>query len=198
MNTLRSFALLALVGGILMVACSSSDSGTPAAATGGSGGAATGGAGGAATGGTAGGATGGTAGGATGGTAGGATGGTAGAATGGTAGASTGGTAGGATGGAAGGGPDGGACVKGPDCNNCCSLIDTAAADQLAVAAAACACGTAGKCPTQCASTMCGTPPGQPDQPCMDCVNQSCMTDILASCTTTGCQQVLACMAGCK
>ena len=94
-------SFLALVAGVALAGCSSSDAGTTPGGTGGS--SAIGGSGGGGTGGTGGSSTGGTSGSSTGGTGGSSTGGTAGSSTGGTAGSSTGGSAGSSTGGTGGG-----------------------------------------------------------------------------------------------
>lgn len=185
MKTLHWVAIVGMVLGAGLVACSSSDT---TSSTGGSGGVATGGTGGSATGGTAG---------ATGGSAGSATGGSAGSATGGSAGSATGGSAGSGTGGSA-----GSTLPMDSPCVQACVGDNPEAWKLLVDAVAPCICAD-GVCKTECTATYCATPVDYTTQ--ADCGNCAltkgqgqCMGQLAACLGNAACEPVATCLLGCQ
>jgi hypothetical protein len=173
-------ALCTVACALVVGACGSDDTSTPQQ-SGGSG--ATAGSGGTGAGGEAGtGATGGTAGTGTGGSA-----------TGGSGGAGTGGSATGGTAGTGGGSSDDSDCdleSTQVECSACCASHHPAGEAFFKAAQLACICTT---CETECAATVCATPPAAPDDACKACVgpcNKSAMTECASD---TDCAAMLEC-----
>jgi hypothetical protein len=173
-------ALCTVACALVVGACGSDDTSTPQQ-NGGSG--ATAGSGGTAAGGEAGtGATGGTAGTGTGGSA-----------TGGAAGTGTGGSATGGTAGTGGGSSDDSDCdleTTEVECSACCVSHHPAGDAFLKAAQLTCICTT---CETECAATVCATPPVAPDDACKTCAgpcNKSAMTECASD---TDCAAMLEC-----